>query len=127
MCFIFPFAWTMKVSSESSSTAFVFSSCSGRGALTKARIHGGASPARTGPVRLRKRTAMAATAGMEPKPVLSITGRNRNRLQNNLLFIGIFHHLIEITKSRVVFLLESNQIDGEMSFQVQRAVFAFRL
>src|SRR5262249_40611073 len=102
-----------------------FSSCSGRAALTKACIHCGASPARTGTDKAQKESARAAKAA--PRFLFSIPGRDTNRLQDNLLFIGIFHQLIEITERGIVFWLEISQFNFDLPFQMQRTVLVFRL
>src|SRR5215470_2297180 len=108
------------MSSEKSITASVFSSCGGRGALTAARIHGGVSARAAG---APERSRSSGRARALPLPV----GRLATGLQDDLLFIGCPHDLIEGAQCRVVLLLERNQIAANTPFEMQRAFFVLDL
>src|SRR5437899_1914413 len=90
---------TLTVVSEYSSTASVFSSCAGRGALTSACIHCGASPA-TARMGAQKKQMLRTT-----RVFSLVTCARADRLQNNLLFIACPHRLKEIPQCRVVLLV----------------------
>src|SRR5216684_402334 len=99
--------WTLTFVSEYSSTASVFSSCAGRGALTSACIHWGASPAAAGDAHpTRQTTIQARNAGIRSLPACLCA----DRLQNHLFFIARPHRLKEIPQSGVILRVQQENI-----------------
>src|SRR5208282_1040043 len=121
---IFPFPCTLSISSEYNNTASVFSSCAGSGTFTSACIHCGASPARAGPAAPSAQAA--STTGAQPQQRTDLVARRcGHRLQDDLLFIGCPHDLVETAERRVEFLVETDQIAFHAAFDMQRPIIVF--
>src|SRR5689334_10373170 len=120
MLLILPLGWTFKVSSEYRSMASVFSSWGGRGAFTRARIHCGASAARSEGEVPAEQTTPRRNAQASRSTGRLVRGV-RSRLQYDLLVIGGPYGFIELSKRRVKLSVQTDQAVLHEALQVERS------
>src|SRR5579885_1985205 len=125
MLLIFPVGWTLVMSSAYSSMASVFSSCAGRGALTRACIHAGASASARVAAKPQRDHAAVQPRTKRRKELIARSGRAW--LQHDLLLIGGPHGLIEIAKRRVVLLIERKKIAFQAALEMQDAILILHI
>src|SRR5258708_5060075 len=112
---IFPFPCTVKVISEYSFMASVFSSCAGRGELTRLCIQAGAS-ARKG---LTPASSVVSTATVAILLILiSIPRRRAAGLEHYLLLVYSSDHLKKTSQRPVFLLYHPHQLPPQFSRQV---------
>src|SRR5690349_376575 len=110
--------------SEYRRTASVFSSCSGSGALTTARIHCGASAART----LAQDTDIQASAHKVKSSAEPLVARRRaTRLQEDLLLICGPYSLVEVAQRKIVFRVHQQDVGAELARNVNGSLLVFRV